>query len=308
MTANVVEMLMGIVEEEEATPGDPVERSTITASDAGSDDYFGGSCALSDDGTMLVVGAYGWNGTYTDQGAVYTYDWSGSAWVQRGSVLTASDAGGTDRFGRSCALSDDGTILVVGAYNWDGSVSDQGAVYTYDWSGSAWVQRGSVLTASDAGGTDRFGVSCALSDDGSVLVVGAYSWDGTETDQGAVYIYDWSGSAWVQRGSVVTASDAGEDDRFGISCALSDDGSVLVVGAYLWDGTETDQGAVYIYDWSGSAWVQRGSVLTASDAASGDGFGISCALSDDGTILTVGAYLWDGGAGSNQGAVYTYDI
>ena len=298
-------MMMGIIEEE-ATSG-PNEDSIITASDSGESDRFGYSCALSANGTVLAVGAPYWDGASSDQGAVYIYDWSGSAWVQRGPVITASDVGYQDYFGASCALSDDGTVLAVGAYGWDGASSNQGAVYIYDWSGSAWAQRGSVITASDAGANDYFGSSCALSDDGSVLAVGANNWDGTYGYQGAVYIYDWSGSAWAQRGSVITASDAGAYDYFGRSCALSDDGSVLAVGAYSWDGAAgTDQGAVYIYDWSGSSWVQRGSVITASDAGASDSFGTSCALSDDGTVLAVGAVLWDG-ASNNQGAVYIYD-
>jgi hypothetical protein len=65
-----------------------------------------------------------------------------------------------------------------------------------------------------------------------------------------VYIYDWSGSAWVQRGSVLTASDAAVYDEFGISVALNDAGTVLAVGATRWEGTATDQGGVYIYDYA----------------------------------------------------------
>jgi hypothetical protein len=302
-------MMIGLIEEEEATPGEPVERVFLTPSDAGGNDQFGGSCALSDDGTVLAVGAINWDGTSSNQGGVYIYDWSGSDWVQRGSVLTASDAGDDDYFGSSCALSDDGLVLTVGAYGWDGTYGDQGGVYTYDWSGSAWIQRGSVLTASDAGAGDYFGSSCALSDDGTVLAVGAERWDGAAgLRQGAVYIYDWSGSAWVQRGSVLTASDAGASDYFGESCALSDDGLVLTVGAWGWDGPAgSAQGGVYTYDWSGSAWIQRGSVLTASDAGASDFFGSSCALSDDGLVLTVGAINWDGTTETEQGAVYIYD-
>ena len=79
---------------------------------------------------------------------------------------------------------------------------------------------------------------------------------------------------------------------------------MLAVGAHVWDGSYTDQGAVYIYDWSGSSWVQRGSVITASDAGTTDQFGVSCSLSADGSVLAVGALLWDGPAGSDQGAVY----
>ena len=54
------------------------------------------------------------------------------------------------------------------------------------------LQRGSVLTASDAAASDYFGRSVSLSSDGLILAVGAYSWEGANTDQGGVYIYDWS--------------------------------------------------------------------------------------------------------------------
>jgi hypothetical protein len=274
----------------------------LTPSDAGTSDYFGNAVALS--GTTLAVGAYGWDGLAgTNQGGVYIYDWSGSAWVQRGDVLTASDAESGDYYGWAVAL--DGTTLVVGTHLWDGPAGgDQGAVYIYDWSGSAWVQRGGVLTASDAAAGNYFGSAVALAD--TALVVGSRNRNGSAgTNQGGVYIYDWSGSAWVQRGDVLTPSDAGGADYFGWD--LSFDGETLVVAAYGWDGPGgSGQGAVYIYDWSGSAWVQRGDVLTASDAGVGDQFGIGVAI--DGDTLIAGARGWDGPAGDDQGAVYTYAL
>jgi len=287
------------------------ERTTaLTASDAGASDFFGSGCALSSDGTVLAVGAYGWDGgAGSDQGAVYIFDWNGSSWTERTTALTPSDAGGTDRFGRSCALSSDGTVLAVGSFYWDGGGGDQGAVYIYDWNGSSWDERTTALTASDAGATDYFGISCALSSDGTVLAVGAHYWDGgAGTDQGAIYIFDWNGSSWDERTTALTASDAGATDYFGISCALSSDGTVLAVGPYYWDGgAGTDQGAIYIFDWNGSSWDERTTALTASDAGSSDYFGSGCSLSSDGTVLAVGAQGWDGGGGSEQGAVYVYD-
>lgn len=55
-------------------------------------------------------------------------------WRQRGGVLTASDAEASDYFGVSVALSADGAVLAVGAYQWDGAGgSNQGGVYIYDW-------------------------------------------------------------------------------------------------------------------------------------------------------------------------------
>jgi hypothetical protein len=89
---------------------------------------------------------------------------------------------------------------------------------------------------------------------------------------------------------------------------LSDDGAVLAVGASAWTGIAGyGQGAVYIYDWNGSSWAQRGSVLTASDAGLGYGFGSSVALSNNDVTLAVGSSGWDAGIGSEHGGVYTYN-
>lgn len=280
--------------------------SVLTASDATVDDRFGRSVALSADGNVLAVGTQDWEGANNDQGGVYIYDRSGSTWVQRGSVLTASDAAANDAFGRSVALSADGNTLAVGALLWEGGASDQGGVYVYDRSGSSWVQRGSVLEASDAEANDWFGGSISLSADGNVLAVGSLLWEGGTSDQGGVYVYDRSGSAWTQRGSVLGASDAASNDQFGTSVALSADGNVLAVGANSWEATGTNRGGVYIFDRSGSTWVQRGSVLEASDAADSDAFGAGVALSADGSVVVVGASSWEGPL-SNQGGVYVFD-
>jgi hypothetical protein len=267
--------------------------SVLTAADGAANDLFG-RVAFNGDGTVLAVGAYLWEGSATDVGGVYIYDWSGSAWVQRGSVLTAG--GASNSFGVKASLDSDGSVLVIGA---DFTTSNRGGVYVYDWSGSAWVQRGSVLTASDAADGDLFGNTVSLSNSGTVLAVGAKQWEGTKTDQGGVYIFDRSGSAWVQRGSVLTAGDAAANNYF-CRLAINGDGTVLAVGA---NGRDGGRGGVYIYDWSGSAWVQRGSVLTASDSAAGDAYGAGVALSNDGSILAVGAESRNGG----RGGVYIYD-
>jgi hypothetical protein len=240
----------------------------------------------------------------------YTVDTSYLDLVQRGSVLEASDAADDDWFGASVSLSADGSMLAVGAYAWeDGINTEIGGVYIYDWSGSAWALRGSILFASDAANSDDFGASVSLSADGSILAVGADTWEGASgSNRGGVYIYDWSGSAWIQRGSVLEASDAADNDNFGTSVSLSADGSILAVGARQWEGSSgTDFGGVYIYDWSGSAWTQRGSVLEASDAANADWFGASVSMSSGGTILAIGSQKWEGASGFHRGGVYLYD-
>jgi len=280
----------------------------LEADDAADDDNFGASISLSSDASVLAVGACGWeDAPGEDRGGVYIYDWSDSAWVQRGSVIEAGDAADGDYFGISISLSSDASVLAVGACGWeDAPGANRGGVYIYDWSDSAWVQRGAVIEAGDAADGDQFGMSVSVSSDALVMAVGANGWeDAPGTGRGGVYIYDWNGSAWVQRGDVLEADDAADDDQFGRSVSLSSDASVLAVGAIVWEGVSgEDRGGVYIYDWSGSAWVQRGSVIEAADAADGDYFGTSVSVSSDASVLAVGAITWEGASGANRGGVY----
>ena len=96
------------------------------------------------------------------------------------------------------------------------------------------------------------------------------------------------------------AGDAAAFDRFGFSVALS--GDTALVGARYDDDAGTSSGSAYIFTRSGSSWTQQAK-LTASDAAAGDEFGASVALSGD-TAL-VGANR-DDDAGSDAGSAYIF--
>ena len=90
-----------------------------------------------------------------------------------------------------------------------------------------------------------------------------------------------SGTAWSQQAKL-TAADAAAGDQFGYSVAVS--GSIAVVGAAL---KNSNTGAAYVFVRSGTTWPQQAE-LTASDAAPGDVFGWSVAVS--GTTAVVGAH------------------
>ena len=247
--------------------------SVLIASDARTGNKYGVAVALSADGTRLVVGDYFWDDTAVptrNYGGVYTYAWTGTAWSEIAAPFRPADNVASDSFGWSLVLSADGTRLVVGAAYWEGAVgTNRGGVYTFVWTGSGWSQVGSVLEASDAADSDRFGYSVALAQGGLVLVVGVPDWEGAVgTGRGGVYRYIWTGSGWSQVGSVLEASDAADSDNFGFSVALSADGTRLVVGSALWEGAVgTNYGGVYTYDvglrivgslcvtgWSGQAY------------------------------------------------------
>jgi hypothetical protein len=264
--------------------------------------------------------------------------------------VKASNTGASDQFGVSVALSADGSTLAVGARNEDSnatglngnqadnSASDSGAVYVYTRSGGTWSQQ-AYVKASNTGASDLFGWSVALSADGSTLAVGAYGESSNATgvngDQannsaamsGAVYVYTRGGGTWSQQ-AYVKASNTGAGDFFGVSVALSADGSTLAVGAFIeasnatgLNGNQADNsagnsGAVYVYTRSGGTWSQQ-AYVKASNTGAGDSFGVSVALSADGSTLAVGARNEDSnatGLNGNQadnsagdsGAVYLY--
>ena len=277
--------------------------SVLTAADGAVNDGFGSVVAVSKNGQRLVVGALGWEGgSGTNRGGVYTYTRSGSSWVADGSVLTPGDAVDGDGFGHGIALNGDGSVLAVASMANTGA----GKVYLFEYDAGTWVQTGTVV-APDAAANDNFGWGgLGLSETGVTMVVGAPNWEGaTGTNRGGVYVFDLTLGSWVQRGSVLVPSDAADSDGFGRGVAVSADGYRVAVGAYTWEGGAADQGGVYTFDWSGSAWVQYGSVLVAPDAGANDAV-FAVALSAAGDILIVGSAQWDA-TYVNQGAFYAFD-
>lgn len=275
----------------------PTTTTKLTASDAAVGNDFGWSVALS--GTTALVGAY----TKNDyQGVVYVFTFNGSSWVQQ-QELTGSDGAATDGFGYSVALS--GTTALVGAYQKNiGSSLYQGAVYVFTFNGSTWVQQ-QELVASDGVTNDEFGTSVALS--GNTALVGAadepldtfYS----STYPGKAYTFTFSAGTWTQQ-QVLTASDGVVGDLFGCSVALS--GTTALVGAFFKKiGSNSYQGAAYVFTFNGSAWIQQ-QRLTSSDGASYDEFGNSVALS--GTTALVGAEAKAIGSNGAQGAAYLFTL
>ena len=110
--------------------------------------------------------------------------------------------------------------------------------------------------------------------------------------------------------TILHASDAQSDDRFGTSVSIS--GDYMIVGANQEDGGSgvpiSDAGAAYIYERdSVGVWIEK-AVLHASDAQVSDYFGYSVSISGD--YAVVGAFSEDGGSGdpaSNAGAAYIYE-
>jgi len=216
--------------------------------------------------------------------------------------LTASDAVARDFFGHAVAISSDGNFAVVGAW---GRTKGTGAAFTFANSGGVWTQQ-AKLGPSDLVVGDQFGSSVAISSDGTTAVVGAESKNAglgmsSHDVNGAVYVFTRSGSTWTQQAKL-TASDSASGLRFGSAVSLSGDGNTLLVGA-RGNASSVPAGAAYAFTRSGSTWTQQ-QKLTASDAATGDYFGTSAALSADGLTAVVGAPAKN----SYTGASYVFTV
>jgi hypothetical protein len=260
-----------------------------------------------------------------------------------------------DQFGYSVALNADGNTLAVGVYDEGGSGrsvntavdamrNGSGAVYVFSRKGTAWMREAYLKTWNSEGG-DSWGVSVALSDDGNTLAMGSIDEDCLCTgvvdspsdvgasDQkanqsaGAVAIFTRAGTTWTQQ-AYIKASNAGQNDWFGVRLALSGDGNTLAVGAQNEDsaaqginGNQKDEsaeeaGAVYLFTRTSAMWAQQAYIKGANTQAY-DEFGGSAAVNRDGRLLVVGARGEDSsapGVNGNQadnsmdesGAVYVF--
>lgn len=261
---------------------------------------FGSAVKLNSDGTRMVVGAYLDTRSSTEVGRAYVFVRNGAVWTQE-AALAASDPVQSARFGYSVSITEDGTRVAIGAYSFTGTAQFQGKVYIFLRTNTSWAQE-AALVATDAAASAYYGTSCDISGDGTRLVVGAYMASATYTNQGKIYVYVRNSTTWSLE-TTLTASDAAANTYLGLSSAINKDGSKIVTAAYLASGTVSQQGKAYIFSRTGSTWTQQ-IALTASDAASGDTYGRSVAITPTGDRVAVGANQASPGGVSKAGAVY----
>ncbi|WP_041522544.1 hypothetical protein [Gilvimarinus agarilyticus] len=245
--------------------------------------------------------------------------------------LKAGSAQQKATFGFAMAISADGATLAVGAPRFDiaeDAGTNSGAVFIFTASDADWELSHTLQNpAPDMGSDDLFGYSLALSEDGTTLAIGApyedsaknsEAGDNSTADSGAVYVYQAGDSGWQQQARL-KASNAEEQDFFGVRVALSADGSRLAASAPYEDseasGIDGDQddnsvelaGAVYLFEQADSSWSQQAyikpSVPSWHDSPCFDPrppgiecysttpsrFGYSLAFADDGNMLAVGS-------------------
>jgi hypothetical protein len=130
---------------------------------------------------------------------------------------------------------------------------------------------------------------------GDTALIGAY---GVFADgvSGAAYVFVRSGSVWSQQ-QKLRPGEGGV--WFGWSAAIS--GDMAVVGSPFSGDAGSNSGSAYVFVRSGGVWSRQ--KLTASDAATGDVFGYSVAISGDTAVV---GSPGDSDAGFSSGSAYVF--
>ena len=234
--------------------------------------------------------------------------------IKEVSELVPNDIDNYNYFGTSVAMSSDGLQAIVGANGNDTKdVLFSGAVYIYTRAtvNDPWVKTSKLVT-SDTNKYDYFGISVAMSSDGLQIMVGASGKStGGQYKNGVVYLYNRKtiDSPWTKTSKLV-ASVANDNDEFGSSIAISENGLRAAIGACDKNIKNVKHGGqVYLYsrETTDDPWVEVDKLID-SNVANNDYFGCSVAMSNDGSHIMVGSRGKNINDCYESGLVYTYNI
>jgi len=270
----------------------------------------------------VIVGASGWdNGQGGSEGAAFVYHGSaGGIGTTAAIMLVGNQLGGN--LGSSVAgagdVNGDGYAdVMVGATRYDNGQSDEGVVFVYHGSaGGIEATAATMLEKNQASANLGSGVAGAgdINGDGYAdIIVGAYSYDNGESNEGAAFVY-LGGAQGLNTTPAQTLDENQAGAQIGFSVAdagdVNGDGYAdVIVGANKYDDGENNEGAVFIYHGSSNGISSSAAQILQPDqagASMGDSVSGAGDVNNDGFAdVIVGGSLYDNGQ-SNEGAAWVH--
>ena len=272
--------------------------SVATAGDVNGDGY-----------SDVIVGAPWYDNGQSDEGRAFLYHGSATG-VATTPAWTGESNQATALFGTAVAsagdVNGDGySDIIVSALLYDNELEAEGKVYAYHGSPAglsmtpAWTVESNHFVA-------YFGQSVAgagdVNGDGFAdVIIGAINYDNDQVDEGRAFVYHGSATGLAPTPAWTAESDQ-FNSHYGYSVAsagdVNGDGfSEVIVGAYVYDNGQTNEGRAYLYRGSAAGlsaapvWTAEGnqaeafygrSVASAGDV-NGDGY----------SDVVVGALFYD---------------
>lgn len=183
-----------------------------------------------------------------------------------------------DSTGWSTAASGDWIALGSPYDNPSGVGGNAGSVVLYTNQASGDFQESQLLTASNGGGWEHFGMSVRMA--GDLLITGAPQHP-LETREGAAYIFRLGGDGVWTEEAILQADNGLWGDFFGH--AVDIDGDTAIVGAYRADSNGNTSGAAYVFNRASDGTWSQGQQLTPTEQTIR--FGTSVAIEGDTIIV-----------------------
>ncbi|HLP32363.1 MAG TPA: FG-GAP-like repeat-containing protein, partial [Bacteroidia bacterium] len=269
----------------------------------------------------VIIGVPFYANGQTDEGVAYVFH-GGASGISGSfaSIIESNQAGSNMGWDVSCAgdVNGDGySDIVTSAQEYANGQTDEGAAFVYHGSASGVITTHSAFLESNQVDTKMGNSVCAAGDvngDGyGDVIVGAYYYDNGQSNEGAFFVYHGSSNGIITTASTVVESNQANaymGSSVSIAGDVNGDGySDVVVGAYLYDNFQSNEGAFFVYHGSASGIITSASTVVESNQTNAEmGNSVSCAgdVNGDGySDVIVGAYQYDNGQ-SKEGAFFVY--
>ncbi|MCF2494591.1 FG-GAP-like repeat-containing protein [Dyadobacter chenhuakuii] len=267
----------------------------------------------------IIIGAPFYSKGENKEGVAMVFYGSALGIKSNGTIMEVNQPDA--KFGRAVEglgdVNGDGySDVIVGAPMYDKGQADEGAGFIYHGSaGGIGLAAAMILEADQAGA--QYGYSLAgagdVNGDGyNDVIIGAYAYDNGQTNEGAAFVYHGSAIGIAKNAAIFFESNQ-INAQFGWAVAtagdVNGDGySDIIIGSYLYDYGQANEGAAFIYQGSAQG-IKTGAIrLESNQAEARLGISVACAgdVNGDGySDIMIGIWQYDKGE-SNEGAVVVH--